>query len=168
MGPLSSQTGTLRSAVLPDHWAGPSLRAPRGCAPIPGLIVCLFKGKRVPPTKTRPLRQGSKKPLLEDDLQAAEKISSEPIPDESKSLPRGVEVGGGSGAQRPTPSFPTWAQKSRVKFEGKFLGTKQPFSDHWAWRASQIPTPSSEWSRASRMALSTSCAWQGGQPARLG
>lgn len=40
------------------------------------------KRKRIPPTKTRPLRQGSKKPLLEDDLQAAEKISSEPVPDE--------------------------------------------------------------------------------------
>ncbi|XP_033261013.1 lethal(3)malignant brain tumor-like protein 2 isoform X2 [Orcinus orca] len=39
------------------------------------------KRKRIPPTKTRPLRQGSKKPLLEDDLQAAE-ISSEPVPDE--------------------------------------------------------------------------------------
>ncbi|XP_060020786.1 lethal(3)malignant brain tumor-like protein 2 isoform X3 [Lagenorhynchus albirostris] len=40
------------------------------------------KRKRIPPTRTRPLRQGSKKPLLEDDLQAAEKISSEPVPDE--------------------------------------------------------------------------------------
>uniref|UniRef100_A0A8C9QSQ4 Lethal(3)malignant brain tumor-like protein 2 n=1 Tax=Spermophilus dauricus TaxID=99837 RepID=A0A8C9QSQ4_SPEDA len=40
------------------------------------------KRKRIPPTKTRPLRQGSKKPLLEDDLQAAGKVPSEPIPDE--------------------------------------------------------------------------------------
>ncbi|XP_054181975.1 lethal(3)malignant brain tumor-like protein 2 isoform X2 [Homo sapiens] len=40
------------------------------------------KRKRIPPTKTRPLRQGSKKPLLEDDPQGARKISSEPVPGE--------------------------------------------------------------------------------------
>ncbi|KAB1270280.1 Lethalmalignant brain tumor-like protein 2 [Camelus dromedarius] len=40
------------------------------------------KRKRIPPTKTRPLRQGSKKPLLEDDVQATERIPSEPGPDE--------------------------------------------------------------------------------------
>uniref|UniRef100_A0A2I3LPZ3 L3MBTL histone methyl-lysine binding protein 2 n=1 Tax=Papio anubis TaxID=9555 RepID=A0A2I3LPZ3_PAPAN len=40
------------------------------------------KRKRIPPTKTRPLRQGSKKPLLEDDPQGAKKISSEPVPGE--------------------------------------------------------------------------------------
>lgn len=50
-----------------------------------GLISFLFKGKRIPPTKTRPLRQGSKKPLLDEAPKPAEKISSGPIPDESKS-----------------------------------------------------------------------------------
>ncbi|XP_036093460.1 uncharacterized protein LOC107508090 isoform X2 [Rousettus aegyptiacus] len=40
------------------------------------------KRKRIPPTKTRPLRQGSKRALLDEDLQAAEKTSSEPAPDE--------------------------------------------------------------------------------------
>ncbi|XP_006068951.3 lethal(3)malignant brain tumor-like protein 2 isoform X1 [Bubalus kerabau] len=40
------------------------------------------KRKRIPPAKTRPLRQGSKKALLEEDLQAAEKAPSEPAPDE--------------------------------------------------------------------------------------
>lgn len=49
-----------------------------------GLTPFLFKGKRIPPTKTRPLRQGSKRALLDEDLQAAEKTSSEPAPDESK------------------------------------------------------------------------------------
>lgn len=48
------------------------------------LIRFLFKGKRIPPTKTRPLRQGSKKPLLEDDLQATRKVLLQPVPDESK------------------------------------------------------------------------------------
>nr|XP_020023776.1 lethal(3)malignant brain tumor-like protein 2 isoform X3 [Castor canadensis] len=40
------------------------------------------KRKRIPPTKTRPLRQGSKKPLLEDDLQATRKVLLQPVPDE--------------------------------------------------------------------------------------
>ncbi|ELW64442.1 Lethal(3)malignant brain tumor-like protein 2 [Tupaia chinensis] len=38
------------------------------------------KRKRIPPTKTRPLRQGSKKPLLEGEPQASGKTSPEPIP----------------------------------------------------------------------------------------
>ncbi|XP_055251730.1 lethal(3)malignant brain tumor-like protein 2 isoform X1 [Moschus berezovskii] len=40
------------------------------------------KRKRIPPAKTRPLRQGSKKALLEEDLQAVEKVPSEPTPDD--------------------------------------------------------------------------------------
>ncbi|KAM5250958.1 lethal(3)malignant brain tumor-like protein 2 isoform 1-T1 [Hipposideros larvatus] len=40
------------------------------------------KRKRIPPTKTRPLKQGSKKALLDGDAQAADKISAEPVPDE--------------------------------------------------------------------------------------
>ncbi|ERE85367.1 lethal(3)malignant brain tumor-like protein 2 [Cricetulus griseus] len=39
------------------------------------------KGKRIPSAKTRPIRQGSKKPLLEDDLQALG-VSSEPVSDD--------------------------------------------------------------------------------------
>lgn len=50
---------------------------------MPGLMPFLSKGKRIPPTKTRPLRQGSKRALLDEDVQAAEK-TSEPAPDESK------------------------------------------------------------------------------------
>uniref|UniRef100_A0A2K5IE27 FCS-type domain-containing protein n=1 Tax=Colobus angolensis palliatus TaxID=336983 RepID=A0A2K5IE27_COLAP len=42
----------------------------------------LMDHSQIPPTKTRPLRQGSKKPLLEDDPQGAKKISSEPVPGE--------------------------------------------------------------------------------------
>lgn len=50
------------------------------------LILFLFKGKRIPPTKTRPLKQGSKKALLDGDAQAAGRISAEPVLDESKRL----------------------------------------------------------------------------------
>lgn len=50
-----------------------------------GLIPFLFEGKRIPPTKTRPLRQGSKKALLDEDAQAADLVPSGPVPDESKS-----------------------------------------------------------------------------------
>lgn len=48
------------------------------------LILFLFKGKRIPPTKTRPLKQGSKKALLDEDPPAAGRTASEPVPDESK------------------------------------------------------------------------------------
>ncbi|XP_021114591.1 lethal(3)malignant brain tumor-like protein 2 isoform X2 [Heterocephalus glaber] len=40
------------------------------------------KRKRIPPAKPRGLRQGSKKPLLEHELQASGKVASEPGPDE--------------------------------------------------------------------------------------
>lgn len=40
------------------------------------------KRKRIPPTKTRPLKQGSKKALLDEDPQAAGRTASEPVPDE--------------------------------------------------------------------------------------
>lgn len=64
-------------------------RATLPCAPLPastnaGFVLFSFTGKRVPSAKTRPARQGSKKPLLEDDLQALG-VSSEPVSDDSKS-----------------------------------------------------------------------------------
>lgn len=114
------------------------------------VVLFLFKGKRIPPTKTRPLRQGSKKPLLEGDLQAAEKIGSDPAPEESKSLRGGVEPGPAcSGAQRRPLSFPTWAQKRRVQCEGASPGAERSFSDPGARRAPRTPTPASERTRTS-------------------
>lgn len=101
-----------------------------------GLIPFLFKGKRMPPTKTRPLRQGSKKPLLDEDPRATEKVSAGAAPNESKSP--GRAGGQGSGA---APLLPHLAQKGTVSFEGNFLGTKQPFSDHWAEELPKHPPP---------------------------
>lgn len=72
------------------------------------------KRKRIPPPKTRLLRQGSQKPLLEDSLQASEKTCLEPVPQESKSPLRAARRGcSAQGSRRPL-SCPTWAQRSHV------------------------------------------------------
>lgn len=55
------------------------------------VFLFLFIGKRIPSAKTRPLRQGSKKPLLEDNLEALG--VSEPVPDDSKSRWAGLSQG---------------------------------------------------------------------------
>lgn len=55
------------------------------------LFNFVFIGKRIPSAKTRPLRQGSKKPLLEENLEALG--VSEPVPDDSKSRWAGLSQG---------------------------------------------------------------------------
>lgn len=76
------------------------------------------KRKRIPSAKARPLRQGSKKPFLEENLQALG--VSEPVPDDSKTgLSQGLH------SQLWTLCSSTWTKKNRVEFEGDSPGTKQ-------------------------------------------
>lgn len=98
----------------------------------------LFKGKRIPPTKTRPLRQGSKKSPLDEDPRATEKILAGAVPDESK---RPGRAGGGWQGSGAVPLLPHLAQKGTVSFEGNFLGPKQPSSDCWAEELPKPPPP---------------------------
>uniref|UniRef100_A0AC11D2Y5 L3MBTL histone methyl-lysine binding protein 2 n=1 Tax=Ovis aries TaxID=9940 RepID=A0AC11D2Y5_SHEEP len=67
------------------------------------------KRKRIPPAKTRPLRQGSKKALLEEDLQAAAKAPSEPAPEEIIAVrvkEEHLDVATGDKAQSPELPVP--------------------------------------------------------------
>lgn len=78
-------------------------------------------------------------------------------------MPRTGSLRQGSGA---APLLPHLAQKGTVNFEGNFLGTKQPFSDHRAEELLKHPPP--DLSGAKELSLAsppvpTSCAWQGGR-----
>uniref|UniRef100_A0A8C2P393 Lethal(3)malignant brain tumor-like protein 2 n=1 Tax=Capra hircus TaxID=9925 RepID=A0A8C2P393_CAPHI len=65
------------------------------------------KRKRIPPAKTRPLRQGSKKALLEEDLQAAAKAPSEPAPEEIIAVRVKEEhLDAATGDKAPSPELP--------------------------------------------------------------
>ncbi|XP_023421117.1 lethal(3)malignant brain tumor-like protein 2 isoform X2 [Cavia porcellus] len=73
------------------------------------------KRKRIPPAKPRALRQGSKKPLLEHELQASGKVESEPGPGESKSS-RGSRQGRPAlrSSEATSPSRPGHRRESQV------------------------------------------------------
>lgn len=93
----------------------------------------------MPPTKARSLRQGSKKPLLEEDPKAADKVAS--VPDESKSpglLP-------GSAAALLLPRLGTEKRSQcRRESSGRQAAMLRPLG----LRGCQTPTPRSERSRA--------------------
>uniref|UniRef100_A0A4W2C054 L3MBTL histone methyl-lysine binding protein 2 n=1 Tax=Bos indicus x Bos taurus TaxID=30522 RepID=A0A4W2C054_BOBOX len=102
------------------------------------------KRKRIPPAKTRPLRQGSKKALLEEDLQAAAKAPSEPAPDESKPPGAGRRL----PAQRPVASFPTWHRRAESGLKGIFWALRNLSQTTGPGGLPRHHSPSSEWSQA--------------------
>ena len=106
-----------------------------------GLIPFLFKGKRIPPTRTRPLRQGSKKPLLEDDLKATEKVSS--VPDESKS-PSRARQGGLLPGSEAAPLFPHLGTEKLSQCGRESSGHQAAILRPLGLQGFQTPTPRSE------------------------
>lgn len=100
------------------------------------------KGKESRRPRPGPLDRGPRSPCWRTTCRPRGRSHRSPVLTRVSAAGRGRGRAGLLRAQRRPRSFPTWAQKSRVKFEESFLGTKHSLN-HWAQRASQTPSPSS-------------------------